>query len=123
METNYQRSRIQDESLRYEGMKHSGELPIVGVNTFRDPDAEGIQLDGRELVRANEGERRAQLASLRRFQARHADRTAKVLERLQRVALERGNVFAELMDTVKVASLGQIVQALFEVGGRYRRAM
>ncbi|MCE2392526.1 MAG: cobalamin-dependent protein [Proteobacteria bacterium] len=121
METMYQRGRIQDESLHYERLKHSGELPIVGVNTFENPEPESAP--PRELVRASEQERRGQVARLQAFQARHARRTGPALERLQRVALAGGNVFEELMETVKVASLGQISQALFEVGGRYRRSM
>jgi methylmalonyl-CoA mutase len=122
METLYQRGRIQEESLLYESRKHSGELPIVGVNTFEGPpSAEALQPTG--LMRASEEEKRSQLAGLRAFHARHADECAPALARLQEVARRGGNVFAELMETVKVASLGQISGALFEVGGRYRRAM
>jgi isobutyryl-CoA mutase len=122
METLYQRGKIQEESLRYEQLKHSGALPIVGVNTFR---AEGgaSELVSRDLVRSSEEERRAQLENLRAFHARHADEVGPALERLRTVARRGENVFAELMETVKHASLGQIVDALFAVGGRYRRAM
>ncbi|MFQ5515382.1 MAG: methylmalonyl-CoA mutase family protein [Myxococcota bacterium] len=123
METLYQRSRIQEESLLYESRKHSGELPIIGVNTFRRPDGTSEPPPSRALVRASEEERRAQLRNLRAFQARHAAASPAALERLCRTAQSRGNVFAELMETVKVASLGQICDALFGVGGRYRRAM
>ena len=122
METVYQRGRIQDESLHYESLKHSGELPIIGVNTFEGPDANDA-LGERELMRSNEEERQAQVANLRAFQARHAAESAAALRRLQDVARRGDNVFAELMNTVKVASLGQISEALFEVGGRYRRSM
>jgi methylmalonyl-CoA mutase len=122
METMYQRGRIQDESLRYEARKHSGELPIVGVNTFLNPRPAEAPAP-RELIRASDAERRQQLESLRAFHARHAERAPAALARLQAVALAGGNVFDELLETVKVASLGQISQALFEVGGRYRRAM
>jgi methylmalonyl-CoA mutase len=122
METLYQRGRIQEESLLYESKKHSGELPIVGVNTFLSeaPD-ESVRPTG--LMRASEAEKRAQLESLRAFQARHAEAAQPALRRLQDVARRGGNVFGELMETVRVASLGQISEALFEVGGRYRRAL
>ena len=122
METLYQRSRIQEESLRYESKKHSGELPVVGVNTFESPQAEEAPRP-RALTRASEAEKRAQLDGLAEFHARHAARAPAALERLQRVARAGGNVFEELLETVKVASLGQISAALFEVGGRYRRSM
>jgi methylmalonyl-CoA mutase len=122
METQYQRAKIQDESLHYERLKDSGELPIIGVNTFENPDPEQLQ-GPRELMRSSEEEKRAQLANLRAFQARHRERAPEALRRLQAVAQRGGNVFEELMDTVRVASLGQISDALFEVGGRYRRSM
>jgi len=124
METLYQRGRIQDESLRYESQKHSGELPVVGVNTFVNPhpDAEP-PLRSDALVRSSEAEKRQQLEALRAFYARHAERAPAALRRLQEVAARGGNLFEELMQAVQVASLGQISGALFEVGGRYRRAM
>ena len=122
METLYQRSRIQEESLHYESLKHSGELPIVGVNTFLNPAPEGAA-GPVELMRSNDAEKSAQLDNLRAFQARHAERAGPRLRQLQDVARAGGNVFEELMECVKVASLGQISQALFEVGGRYRRSM
>ncbi len=122
METMYQRSKIQDESLHYESLKHSGGLPIVGVNTFLNPNPESESRPTR-VVRGTEEEKQAQLANLRAFQRRHRDAAGPALERLQAAALGGENVFAELMQTVKVASLGQIVEALFEVGGQYRRAM
>ena len=123
METLYQRSRIQEESLRYEERKHSGALPVVGVNTFVAPRPEPAAPPPEALVRSSEDEKRRQLEALHAFQRRHADRAPAALRRLQEVASSGGNVFAELMETVKVASLGQISEALFEVGGRYRRAM
>ncbi len=123
METMYQRGRIQDESLHYESLKHSGELPIVGVNTFLNPNPEAEAASPRELIRASEAEKQACLRNLRAFQARHADVASTSLRRLQEVARGGGNVFEELLETVKVASLGQISEALFEVGGRYRRSM
>ncbi len=122
METLYQRSRIQEESLRYESLKHSGELPIVGVNTFESATGEtpaGAPL----LMRSTEEEKAAQLDSLRRFHERNAEPAAAALRQLQAVARRGGNVFAELMDTTRVASLGQITEALFAVGGQYRRSM
>jgi methylmalonyl-CoA mutase len=122
METLYQRGRIQDESLHYESRKHSGELPIIGVNTFENPDPGEAQRP-RELVRSNENEKRQQVENLRAFHARHAAHSGAALARLEAAARRNENVFAELMQTVRVASLGQICDALFEVGGRYRRNM
>jgi len=122
METHYQRGRIQDESMHYEALKHSGELPIVGVNTFLNPNpAEASRPVA--LMRASDAEKDAQLASLRGFRERHAEAAPRALEKLQKVARSGGNVFEELLETVKVASLGQISEALFQVGGRYRRSM
>ncbi|MBK7824147.1 fused isobutyryl-CoA mutase/GTPase IcmF [Nannocystis sp.] len=124
MERQYQRGKIQDESLKYEHLKHSGELPIVGVNTFRNPDMTGEQeTAGLALTRADSGEKNAQIARLRDFQARHADAAGPALAALKRVALAGGNIFEELMATARVCSLGQISRALFEVGGEYRRSM
>lgn len=124
METQYQRSKIQDESMLYEHKKHSGELPIIGVNTFRNPHAgeEGYDIPG-ELARATPAEKEQQVANLRAFQEKHKEAASEALEQLKEIVVADGNVFAELMSTVKHASLGQITQALFEVGGRYRRNM
>ncbi len=125
MELQYQRSRIQDESLYYEHLKHSGAYPLVGVNTFLNPRAEegGSLVREVELTRCSPEGKRAQIDHLRGFQRDHQDEAAEALARLQRVVLEGGNIFEEMMDTVRVASLGQISAALFEVGGRYRRSM
>ncbi len=123
METHYQRGRIQEESLHYESLKHSGELPIVGVNTFLAPDGSEEAVRPTGLMRASEAEKQAQIDSLAGFRARHAAAAPAALESLQRVARGGGNVFEELMRTVRVASLGEISDALFDVGGRYRRAM
>jgi methylmalonyl-CoA mutase len=124
METLYQRSKIQEESLYYETRKHSGELPIVGVNTFVRADAGSDAASGpRELIRSDDAEKQRQLDNLRAFQARHADRADAALARLQQAAVAGENLFDELMQTAIVASLGQISDALFAVGGRYRRAM
>jgi methylmalonyl-CoA mutase len=121
METQYQRSKIQEESLYYETKKHSGELPIIGVNTFLNPNPpEEPEL---ELTRATPEEKESQIRRLREFHERHKDVASDALARLKQVARENGNIFAELMETVKVASLGQITSALYEVGGQYRRNM
>jgi len=122
METLYQRGKIQEESLHYESLKHSGELPIVGVNTFESPSPEQATRPA-ALMRSSEDEKQAQLGKLRAFHARNAEAAPAALRRLQEVCLSGGNAFAELMETVKVASLGQITDALFGVGGRYRRSM
>ena len=124
METGYQRSRIQEESMLYETKKHTGELPIIGVNTFRDPDAAedtmGMEL---ELTRATESEKQSQLDRLAAFKKKNEQRAPAALERLQDAALSGRNIFVELMETVRYCSLGQITQALYAVGGRYRRNM
>jgi methylmalonyl-CoA mutase len=123
METMYQRSRIQEESLYYESRKHDGSLPLIGVNTFLARDDVSQELHGAELIRSTEDEKRDQVTGVRAFQAQHAAEGEAALRRLQQVAASRGNVFAELMETVKVCSLGQISHALYEVGGQYRRNM
>ena len=124
MEFQYQRGRIQEESLFYERKKERGELPIVGVNTFlgRETTAEAAS-ESVKLSRATPEEKRRQIERLRAFQARHYKRAPAALARLKQATLDGQNVFAELMDTVRVASLGQITHALYEVGGQYRRAM
>jgi methylmalonyl-CoA mutase len=122
METLYQRSKIQEESMHYEGLKHSGALPIVGVNTFENPLQE-VPETPPDLRRSSDAQKTLQLSNLAGFHARHAEQTPKALTQLRQVAAEGGNVFDALMETVKVASLGQISEALFEVGGRYRRSM
>ena len=123
METQYQRGRIQDESLHYEAQKHSGALPIIGVNTFENPDSEEASARPRELMRSSRAEKDAQLANLSAFQAARAEEAPAALAGLQQVASSGGNAFEELMRTVQSASLGQITDALFRVGGQYRRAM
>jgi len=123
METGYQRSKIQEESMYYEMLKHTGRLPIIGVNTFRDPDGGEMFSDSIELARATEAEKQSQLKRLADFKKRHAEDSPAALERLQQAALAGGNIFAELMNTVRYCSLGQITQALYDVGGEYRRNM
>lgn len=122
MELMYQRSRIQEESMEYEHRKHSGDLPIIGVNTFVDPAAsEGVVEV--EMARSSDDEKKVQIGGVHRFQQRNDARARQALADLQRVALEGGNIFAELMKTARVASLGQMTRALFDVGGQYRRNM
>ncbi len=122
METQYQRGKIQDESLAYEKLKDSGELPIIGVNTFESAEPDS-HIPVTELIRSTDEQKQRQLKNLRDFQARHAQRTQPALDSLARIAEGGGNVFSELMNTVKVASLQQITETLFSVGGRYRRSM
>jgi methylmalonyl-CoA mutase len=122
METGYQRGRIQDESMHYEMLKHTGELPIIGVNTFRNPHGDTIP-EKLELARSTEEEKQSQLQRLSDFHARHADQASAQLQRLQQAVIENRNVFEVLMDAVRVCSLGQVTGALFEVGGQYRRSM
>ena len=122
METGYQRGRIQDESMHYEMLKHTGELPIVGVNTFRNPHGDTVQ-DKLELARSTEEEKQSQLKRLQDFHARNAQQAPAMLKRLQQAVIDNRNVFEVLMDAVRVCSLGQITNALFEVGGQYRRNM
>lgn len=123
MESMYQRGKIQEESLFYERQKLSGELPIIGVNTFQTKGNDDDVEDPVELMRSSEDEKRHQLSNLRAYHQLHKECSENALKQLQEVARQRGNIFAELMETVKVCSLGQITQALFEVGGQYRRNM
>ncbi len=124
MELQYQRGRIQEESIFYERKKDSGELPIVGVNAFLGEESiDEAESDAMKLARATPEEKRHQIDRLRAFQAQHCKQAPAALERLRQVTSKGDNVFAELMNTVRVASLGQITQALYEVGGQYRRAM
>lgn len=122
METGYQRGKIQDESMHYEMLKHTGEYPIVGVNTFRNPHGDAV-MDKLELARSTEEEKQGQLQRLADFHTRHAAQAPAMLQRLQQAVIENKNVFEVLMDAVRVCSLGQITSALFEVGGQYRRNM
>jgi methylmalonyl-CoA mutase len=121
METQYQRSRIQEQSLLYETRKHSGELPVVGVNTFVQ-EHEPVQAP-RPVIRSSTEEKDLRLRELRDFQRRHRDEAGPALERLREQVRRGGNLFETLLETVRVASLGQITATLFELGGRYRRSM
>lgn len=123
METEYQRGRIQEESLYYEYKKHTGELPIIGVNTFISQGELDTQAGEMELARSTEAEKQTQIMNLEAFKQQHQQQTSAALERLKQTARTDGNIFAALMETVRVASLGQITQALYEVGGQYRRNM
>jgi len=124
METGYQRGKIQEESMHYEHLKHSGGHPIIGVNTFQDPDADYAEMANHlELSRSTDEQKNAQLARLKAFKERHGDKADKAVEELKQTALGNGNMFERLMETVQVCSLGTITQALYQVGGKYRRNM
>jgi isobutyryl-CoA mutase len=123
MESMYQRGKIQEESLHYESLKHSGELPIIGVNTFKSDGKTEEEEREIELIRSTEDEKLQQINTLKAFHKRNENESKAALDKLKKVARENGNIFDELMDTVKVASLGQISHALYEVGGQYRRNM
>ncbi|TVR18021.1 MAG: methylmalonyl-CoA mutase [Balneolaceae bacterium] len=123
MESMYQRGKIQEESLHYESLKHSGELPIIGVNTFMSEKDEDILENEIELIRSTEEEKLQQIENLNAFKKGNEKEAEIALNRLKRVARKNGNLFEELMETVKSASLGQISRALYEVGGQYRRNM
>ena len=122
METGYQRGKIQDESMHYEMLKHTGEYPIIGVNTFRNPHGNEV-METLELARSTDEEKQSQLRRLAEFHAQHAAQAPAMLERLKQAVIHNRNVFEVLMDAVRVCSLGQITHALFEVGGQYRRNM
>lgn len=122
MERMYQRNKIQEESLHYETLKHSGELPIVGVNTFLNKKGSPTILPT-EVIRSTNEEKEQQIENLQAFWKRNEHCTAEKLNQLKSVALNNGNLFEELMETVKYCSLGQITNALYEVGGQYRRNM
>ncbi len=123
MDTMYQRGKIQEESLYYESQKHDGSLPLVGVNMFLPKEGQEDEVHHLELIRSTEAEKQDQINHVRAFQNTHADEGGAALAKLQATARERGNVFAELMETVKTSSLGQISGALYAVGGEYRRNM
>lgn len=122
METMYQRSKIQEESMHYEWLKHTGEYPIIGVNTFLGKDGSPTVLPG-EVIRSTEEEKQQQIQNLENFQKAHSDKSQEMLEKLQQAAINQQNLFEVMMEAGKHCSLGQITNALFEVGGKYRRNM
>ena len=122
METGYQRGKIQEESMLYEHRKHDGSLPIIGVNTFTNPE-DSTEEQTIELARSTTDEKESQIARLEAFKSNHASEASVSIEKLKAVAMANGNVFAELVEAVQHCSLGQITDALFEVGGEYRRNM
>lgn len=122
METMYQRSKIQEESLYYETLKHTGEYPIIGVNTFLSRDGSPTVLP-REVIRATEDEKNDQIRALENLKHSNEEKASLQLKSLQQAAIHNMNMFTELMETVKVCSLGQITSALYAVGGKYRRNM
>ena len=122
METMYQRSRIQEESMYYERLKNTGELPLVGVNTFLSPEGSPTMIPG-EVVRSTKKERADQMRVLKRLRSVYGEESKKKIENLKAAAIGNRNVFEELMEATKICSLGQITNALFEVGGEYRRNM
>jgi methylmalonyl-CoA mutase len=122
METMYQRGKIQEESLYYETLKHTGELPLIGVNTFLSKEGSPTIIP-QEVIRATTEEKELQIQSMQALHRAQPDKTAQALAHLQQVAIQNGNLFEALMEAVKCCSLGQITQALYEVGGQYRRNM
>jgi methylmalonyl-CoA mutase len=122
METMYQRNKIQEESMYYEMLKHTGEFPIIGVNTFLSSKGSPTVLP-KEVIRSTTEEKEYQITMLNELKKGNAEKGAEMLKRLQEVAIKNQNIFAEMMEAVKYCSLGQITNALFEVGGQYRRNM
>jgi methylmalonyl-CoA mutase len=122
METGYQRSKIQEQSMHYEHLKHTGQYPIIGVNTFLNPNEENLY-DNMEVIRTSDEEKHLRLEQLNQFKELHKDKSEQALLRLREVALTGGNIFDELLNTVESCSMGQITRVLYEVGGKYRRGM
>ncbi|MFW5663666.1 MAG: methylmalonyl-CoA mutase family protein [bacterium] len=122
METAYQRNKIQDESLYYEHMKHSGKLPIMGVNTFLSSEGSPTMVP-EEVIRSNETEKKYQISMLENLHKLHSDKQKSMIEELTRTANKNENIFTSLMEATKYCSLGQITQALYDIGGQYRRSM
>ena len=122
METMYQRNKIQEESLYYETLKHTGDLPIMGVNTFLNPQPENSETEI-ELARSTDEEKDMQISDLNKFNEIHADERDTMMQRLSETALNNGNIFEDLMNAVQVCSLGDITNQLYQLGGKYRRNM
>jgi methylmalonyl-CoA mutase len=123
MDTMYQRGKIQDESMYYEQKKYDGSLPLIGVNTFLPKQGQEDEVTEIELARSTDEEKQTQIAAVRNFQTIHSDECERELDRLKEVARRRGNCFEALMESVKHASLGQVSDGLYHVGGEYRRNM
>jgi methylmalonyl-CoA mutase len=123
MESMYQRGKIQQESMKYEETKHSGDRPVIGVNTFTNENGESSEDEEVDLMRSSDDEKQHQLRNLKAFQERYTDKNDAAIAELKEVAREGENTFEVLMEAVKYCSLGQITEALFEVGGEYRRNM
>jgi methylmalonyl-CoA mutase len=122
METMYQRGKIQEESLYYETLKHTGEYPIIGVNTFLGSKGSPT-ITPQEVIRATTDEKEYQIKMLKNLHAYQGNKSSIMLDRVQQAAIQNKNIFIELMEAAKVCSLGQITKSLFEVGGQYRRNM
>ena len=122
METMYQRSRIQEESLHYETLKHTGEYPIIGVNTYLSKEGSPTLVPG-EVIRATPEEKQQQIDGLDALHGAHASRAAAAIDQVKSAAVAHDNLFVALMEAVKSCSLGQLTDAMFEVGGAYRRNM
>ena len=122
METQYQRSKIQEESMYYEFLKQSGEYPIIGVNTYLNEKQESVY-DKMEITRTSDEDKQKRLDEVNTFKERNKENVEPALERLSKVALTGGNIFEELLHTVEFATMGQITKVLYEVGGKYRRGM
>ena len=122
METMYQRSKIQEESLYYETLKHNGDFPIIGVNTFLSSKGSPT-VKPREVIRATKDEKEYQISNLNNLHKTYEDKASQLIEGLQNTAIQNENMFESLMEVTKYCSLGQITDALFEVGGQYRRNM
>ena len=118
----YQRNKIQEESLYYETLKHTGELPIMGVNTFLNPMPDKSETEI-ELARSTDEEKNMQISDLERFHEFHADESDSMMQQLSETALNNGNIFEDLMEVVQVCSLGEITNQLYQLGGQYRRNM
>ena len=125
MESQYQRSKIQEESMHYEHLKHSGQLPIIGVNTYQNPETlkDDYEREEIDLIRASYKEKDDQLGRIGLFKKSGSSGKDKALEALAKSVIEEKNVFAELMHTVRFCSLGEITDLLYDVGGKYRRSM
>ena len=122
METMYQRSKIQEESLYYETLKHTGEYPIIGVNTFLNKKGSPTVIPD-EVIRANDKEKKYQISMLTKLHKGNRKKSKRLLKEMQKIAIQNKNIFEKLIDVAKVCSLGEITNALFEVGGQYRRNM